>query len=180
MGMDRSIRREYRKETCVLFAIAVGLAGCPPPMESSRDGALDWGRDGSFQGTCSWGTVPSSWRSNTRVTEQTADGTCPVAVSIDGYAGYGNDCGMFDACCDYPSSCRFRVNLTFHDDRPQPCTGVVPCFPPMMHQREDCRCEAGAIRCGTSVVVGQSLIPFHICSDCYLPSSSVCGDGGRF
>lgn len=156
------------------------LGGCTAAMENHSDGALDTqldaatdsAADSAFEEQCFWGSSTLAWRSNTRVTERSPGGGCPAVVQVDGYAG-DLDCGSFEACCDYPAACRFRVDLTFHDDRPQPCTGAVPCYPPRMRQRLDCRCERGVLRCP---IEGNPFFPYSFCSDCHLPLAC---DGGR-
>lgn len=181
MTGHRTNARHRRQPATIgrLCTVAMALFGCDPTMANHSDGALESGLDasadsaidGSFREQCSWGSGVA-WRSTTRVAERSAGGECPSVVRVDGYAG-DLDCGEFDACCDFPAACRFRVELTFHDDRPQPCTGAVPCLPPHLDQRLDCRCERGAIRCP---IVANAFFPYHFCSDCYLPQ--VC-DGGR-
>jgi hypothetical protein len=159
-------------------ALAMGLAGCSSTVSPNTDGGADVGfdvvRDGGSTLLCRSGNVPYDWSSETRVLEPSADRQCPLAVEVHGYAG-SMDCGMFDACCSFSRTCRFRVDFTFHDDRPDPCTRRTPCFPPQLHQRTDCRCENGRIRCDT---FRAPLFPFQLCSDCHLPVPCPTRDGG--
>lgn len=143
-------------------------SGLDVPVHESRDVASD----SNLRAECFWGNGPFAWRSFTRATEFSPDGQCPTVVGVRGYAG-DLDCGRFEACCSFPSSCRFRVDVTFHDDRPQPCTGAVPCFPPLETTNFNCRCDNGVIRCEP---MGNPAFPYSICSDCHLPQ--VC-DAGR-
>lgn len=132
--------------------------------------ASDGGAVDASDRVCVWGP-PFGWRSETRVTSRTADLRCPASVEVRGSPG-SLDCGGFEACCDYPASCRFRARVVFEDNRPHPCTGRPPCYPPLVREGDDCRCERGTIRCEPSGV-----LPFRICSDCYV-LRSMCGDSG--
>ncbi|MBL8684329.1 MAG: hypothetical protein JNK05_34460 [Myxococcales bacterium] len=142
--------------------------------EADADAIVDASeQDADFDASdrvCEWGP-PFGWRSETRVTSRTADLRCPASVEVRGSPG-SLDCGGFEACCDYPASCRFRATVIFEDSRPHPCTGRPPCYPPHVREGYDCRCERGTIRCEPSGV-----LPFAICSDCYV-LRSMCSDSG--
>lgn len=167
------------------MVVALWVAGCSTVVRPQSDVATDTtvgaASDAPFDAianepfdasdrVCDWGPR-EDWRSETRVATITADGRCPALVEVHGFPG-SLDCGGFEACCDYPPSCRFRAHVFFQDIRPNPCTGVPPCYEPREATGEGCRCENGTIRCMT-----QQVLPFQICSDCYLLSRE-CRDSG--
>lgn len=143
-----------------------------PPPRVDRDATQDVPRaDATFGGQCLGGTEATGWVSSTEVSEVASDGVCPTIVTFEAFAGR-LDCGSVEGCCRIDPACRFQVNSTFYDNRPDPCTGLR-CFPPNRRTFNNCRCENGVIRCSDE---GQWAFPFHICSDCYRPH--LCADGG--
>lgn len=100
---------------------------------------------------------------------------CPFVVDITHPYSSPSACDSVRACCAFPPSCEFRVDVRLVI--PGACGGLER-LPPAVTSNSGCRCVAGLIVCDRPWLGADHTILANGCLDCFLspPDAATGGD----